>query len=270
MSQKCILTEKGLYSSLSGGNVPQHRFLFCSVILNVSVRRGYYPMAQKKTAKKGKIRAKPKLKAKVTKKPKKAKAKSPSKIKQKSAKVTNIPDSEPQMPKSPLITKQKVEDTVYAVAGENGVKVVGFLGERQNVSEFIIADKLKLDMQTIRNTLYKLHTYNVATYIRKKDRQKGWYISYWTFNKKRIRELVEDMKKMQLERLRERLQKEEDNKGIFFICSKTCAKLDFDQATEFGFKCPECGELMLQQENVRTIANLKERIKEIESTIVKV
>ncbi len=162
---------------------------------------------------------------------------------------------------------KKVEDTVFAVAGEVGVAIINFLGDQKNVSEFTIADKLKLDMQTVRNTLYKLHTHHVATYIRKKDRQKGWYISYWTFNKKRINELIENMKKMQLERLKERLRKEEASKGIFFICAKACARLDFDQATEFEFKCPECGTLLQQQENQRTIDHLREEIKRIEGTL---
>jgi transcription initiation factor IIE alpha subunit len=41
--------------------------------------------------------------------------------------------------------------------------------------------------------------------------------------------------------------------------------LDFDQATEFEFKCPECGTLLQQQENVRTIEHLKEKIQELET-----
>ena len=213
----------------------------------------------KKTTKKGSSKSKksPINKTASKKKAKKAVSK-PEEL--------EIPVVEETIPRC-IVTPKKVEDTVYAVAGDTGVKVIGFLGDKENVSEFLIADKLKLDMQTIRNTLYKLHTYTVATYIRKKDRQKGWYISYWTFNKRRIKELVEDMKKMQLEKLRERLEKEEANKGIFFICSKTCARLDFDKATEFDFKCPECGELLHQQENLRTIEHLKERIKEIEGTL---
>ncbi|MCK5283841.1 MAG: hypothetical protein KAK00_10670 [Nanoarchaeota archaeon] len=164
--------------------------------------------------------------------------------------------------KSPA--RQRTDDTIFIVAGESGVRVVNFLGDKKNVSEFVIADKLKLDMQTIRNTLYKLHTHNIASYIRKKDRQKGWYISYWTFNKKRIKEIIVNMRNMHLEKLRERLEKEEANKGVFFICPKACARLDFDQATEFEYKCPECGTLLHQQENLRTIEHLKEKIKEIE------
>jgi len=74
------------------------------------------------------------------------------------------------------------------------------------------------------------------------------------------------MKRTQLEKLRERLHKEESNKNLFFICTKACARLDFDQATEFEFKCPECGTLMQHQENSRTIEHLKEKIQEMESS----
>ncbi|MBS3136058.1 hypothetical protein J4401_03790 [Candidatus Woesearchaeota archaeon] len=161
--------------------------------------------------------------------------------------------------------QQNVPEVVHTVSGDPGVTIVSFLDGKKNVSEFVISDKLNIDMQTVRNTLYKLHTHHLATYIRKKDRQKGWYISYWTFNKPRVKELVKNMMKQQLDKLKERLDKEEKNKGIFFICSKACAKLDFDQATEFEFKCPECGTLLQQQENARTIEHLRGKIREIES-----
>jgi transcription initiation factor TFIIE subunit alpha len=201
----------------------------------------------------------------MAKKIKKMAVKKPVKLQAKKKEITEeVPENKG---KKEVLTKQQIEDTIFAVSGDIGVKVVEFLGDKENISEFIIAEKLKLDMQTIRNTLYKLHTHNVATYIRKKDRQKGWYISYWTFNKPRIKELIQNMKKMQLEKLKERLEKEEANRNVFFICSKACARLDFDQATEFEFKCPECGTLLQQQENGRTIEVLKEKIQALESDI---
>ncbi len=162
------------------------------------------------------------------------------------------------------LTNKKIQETVAQIGGETAVPIVEFLKNKKNISEFIIAEKTKLDMQTTRNTLYKLNGHNVATYIRKKDRQKGWYISYWTFNKKGVKDVIEKLKKHQLEKLSERLKKEEENKGNFFICRNACARLDFDQATEFEFKCPECGDLVHQQDNAKTIENIKAKIKELE------
>src|SRR3989338_9545794 len=163
------------------------------------------------------------------------------------------------------LTYKKIVDTVGEVAGDPAIKIVDFLKNKKNISEFVIADKTKLDMQTTRHVLYKLNNYNVASYIRKKDRKKGWYISYWTFNRRRVNELIDRLKREKLERLKDQLEREESNKDNFFICSKACARLDFDQATEFEFKCPECGSLLVQQENSKTIDNIRKRIRDIES-----
>jgi len=167
--------------------------------------------------------------------------------------------------KKMVVTNKKIQGLINEIAGELAVPIIDYLKGRKNVSEFIIADKVKLDMQTTRNLLYTLNSYNVATYIRRKDRKKGWYISYWTFNRKRVKDLIEKLRDKKIAKLKERLTKEEDNKGNFFICTGACARLDFEQATEFEFKCPECGNLLHQQDNTRTIEHLKERIQELES-----
>lgn len=164
-----------------------------------------------------------------------------------------------------VLTNKKIYGLINEIAGEKAVPIIEYLKNRKNVSEFIIADKVKLDMQTTRNILYTLNSYNVATYIRRKDRKKGWYISYWTFNRKRVKELNEKLRKDKIVKLNERLKKEEMNQGNFFICSQACARLDFEQATEFAFKCPECGKLLNQQDNTKTIENIREKIKELES-----
>jgi len=39
--------------------------------------------------------------------------------------------------------------------------------------------------------------------------------------------------------------------------------MDFEKAIDFNFKCPECGEIMQEQDNKRTIEFLQERIKEL-------
>jgi len=161
------------------------------------------------------------------------------------------------------LTNNKVFNIVSQIAGENAVRVVNYLKDKRNISEFIIAEKTKLDMQTTRNILYRLNNQNIALYIRKKDRKKGWYISYWTFDRRKVKELISRMRNEKLEKLHEQLKREEINMNNFYICTKACARLDFDQATEFEFKCPECGSLLNQQDNERTIHNIKEKIKEI-------
>lgn len=162
------------------------------------------------------------------------------------------------------ITDQTVYDVTKQVVGEDAVQIVQFLKDKKNISEFTIAEKIKAEINQIRNVLYRLHNYNLVTYIKKKDRQKGWYISYWTFNRKRVKDLIEQIKKSSLAKYRERLEKELANKDTFFMCGSACIRLGFQDATEFRFKCPECGKLLNQIDNSKTIEMLQKKIKEIE------
>lgn len=164
-----------------------------------------------------------------------------------------------------MLTNKKILETIREVSGDDGVKIAGFLKNKKNISEFVIAEKTKLDMQRTRNVLYQLNNYNIASYIRRKDRKKGWYISYWTFNRKRVKDTIEKIRQQKLEMLKDRLKREEDNMNNFYICDNACARLDFDQATQYEFKCPECGHLLSLQPNEKTILNLRERIKELQS-----
>jgi len=162
------------------------------------------------------------------------------------------------------ITDQIVQDITRETVGEDAVKIVDFLKDKKNISEFKIAEKIKGEINHIRNILYRLHSKNLVTYIKKKDRQKGWYISYWTFNRKRVKDLIDITKKDKLTMLKERLEKEEANKGNFFMCTSACIRLSFQDATEFEFKCPECGKLLNQIDNAKTIETIKKNIKELE------
>jgi transcription initiation factor TFIIE subunit alpha len=160
-----------------------------------------------------------------------------------------------------------IHNTIAQVVGEDVLQVVEYLKDKSNISEFKIAESLDEEVNRIRNMLYRLHTHNLVTYVRKKDKLKGWYISYWTLNLKTVKDLYLKMKTDQIDVLKERLEREEANLNSYFICPSFCSRLNFDAAMEYEFKCPECGRMMAQQDNSRTIVNLKKRIEEIQETM---
>src|SRR3990167_6134311 len=164
------------------------------------------------------------------------------------------------------VTNTKLHDTVKEVVGEDSLKVVEFLRDKKNISDFKIAEKVKADIHEIRNILYRLYNHNLVTYYRKKDRQKGWYISYWTFNKKRIKDLMSNLYYSKLEKFGERLKHEEANKGNIYLCPSACVRVNFEKATDFGFKCPECGSILNLQDNSKTIEFLQDQIKALYRT----
>ena len=164
------------------------------------------------------------------------------------------------------ITNGKIYETVKEVVGEDSLKVVEFLKDKKNISDFKIAEKVKSDIHEIRNILYRLYNHNLVSYYRKKDRQKGWYISYWTFNKKRIKDLMKNLYFSKIEKFTERLQVEEANRGNFYLCPNACIRVNFEKATDFEFKCPECGIILNNQDNDKTIEFLQSKIKELHAT----
>jgi transcription initiation factor TFIIE subunit alpha len=165
------------------------------------------------------------------------------------------------------LSTKLINDTVTEAVGEDAIPVIEFLRNKKNISEFIIAEKTNIEIHMVRNILYRLQRFNLATYKRKKDSKKGYYISYWTFNPKRIKDLIGELQNQKLASLRERLEREERNINGFFLCPNTCVRLDFDKSIELDFKCPECGSLLVQQDNSKTIDNIKEKIKELEGAM---
>jgi transcription initiation factor TFIIE subunit alpha len=163
------------------------------------------------------------------------------------------------------VTAKKAEQIVTDAVGADALVIVDFLKDNKNISEFVISEKTKTEIHVVRNILYRLHNYNLAQYKRKKDSKKGYYISYWTYHPKVLRDVAQKLNKNRLSHLQERLEREERNIGGFFMCASTCIRLDFEQGTENEFRCPECGELMNQQDNTRTIDFLRKEIAKLEA-----
>ncbi len=160
------------------------------------------------------------------------------------------------------LTSKIIEGVVSEVAGQEVIPLVRYLKDKRNISEFKIAQVLKTEVNFTRNMLYRLYDSNLVTFTRKKDKKKGWYIYYWTFNPKTINHLMYSLKKRRLESLKERLKRE--YAGNFYVCPDKCMRLDFEQASNFHFKCLECGKLLAYDDNKATIEQIQKEIVGIE------
>src|SRR3989344_2353404 len=163
------------------------------------------------------------------------------------------------------LSSKIIEGVVSEVAGEDVVPLVKVLKNKKNVSEFKLAENINREVNEARNMLYRLFNANLVSFIRKKDKKKGWYIYYWTFNLKRVKDLFWELKKKKSMALKERLKRELSTD--FFACDKKCIRLSFEQATDFEYKCPECGKLMHQEENKQIIEDIKKQIEELEKKL---
>ena len=161
------------------------------------------------------------------------------------------------------ITAELIKHVVTELVGEEALPIIFYLRGKKQISEFIIAEELDMEIHMVRNLLYRLLEFNIVSFIRKKDRIKGWYICYWDFNEHMIPYLAEKIRLSKIAKLKERLEREQ--RHTFYMCRNACVRMPFEKSMEFNFKCPECGELMHEQDNTRTREFIQEQLRELES-----
>jgi transcription factor E len=159
------------------------------------------------------------------------------------------------------------EELVKNVCGSNGISILKLLEGKENVSEFILAENLDMNINELRTLLYKLTEHNLITSIRKKDKQKGWYVYYWTFNFRHARDLLIRFKEEKLKDLNNKINNKEVPK---YVCPNGCISIDLENAMEIEFKCPECNSLLKLKEVKYNEEILKKKISEIEEELGKI
>jgi transcription initiation factor TFIIE subunit alpha len=163
------------------------------------------------------------------------------------------------------LTDKRIEEILVKILGEEGIPLIHKLIGKENVSEFDLATRTKLDIKVVRRLLYNLYNHNVVGFNRKKDKIKGWYIYYWTLLPESIRFSYFKMKRDMLEKLKEQMSQE--NSELFFVCPNNCVRLNFDQGMDFEFHCPECGELIHQDIEKNRIEKLQKKIDKMEKEV---
>ena len=104
------------------------------------------------------------------------------------------------------LTAKKIESILVDIVGEQGLPLIHELLGKDNISEFDLATKLKIDIKIIRKLLYILYNHNLVSFTRKKDKQKGWYIYYWTLIPENVRFNYIKRNKNLLERLKNQVE----------------------------------------------------------------
>ncbi|MFA5992589.1 MAG: hypothetical protein WC796_02710 [Candidatus Pacearchaeota archaeon] len=154
-----------------------------------------------------------------------------------------------------------LKDVALMVAGKNTGQIVDLLFDKKNVNEFLIAKKLGLTINQTRNILYKLSDEGLVSFTRKKDKKKGWYTYFWTFNTDKAlmllrKKLIED-----IDQFEHQLKSREIKR--FYIC-KTCNfEITEENALVHNFTCPECGEVYELFDNKKSINEINSQINRL-------
>ncbi|MBU3941163.1 MAG: hypothetical protein KKH88_04510 [Nanoarchaeota archaeon] len=182
-------------------------------------------------------------------------------VKKKQPKEVAEKKMEPLIPSD--LTQDQLDKLVTYVAGEIGIEIIKHMVEgKENVSEFLIAEKMEMSINEVRQVLYRLQEQNLIHSTRKKDKKKGWYIYYWTFNFVEAKSLISKLKENRVNFLKKRLEMEGSNE--FYTCRKKCIRMKYYDAIEIRFLCPECNQIMSIVDNKKQISTIQKELTILE------
>ena len=158
-----------------------------------------------------------------------------------------------------------LQDLVEELAGVGTNRIVDILYSKRDVNEFFIAKKMDLTINQVRNILYKLSADGLVTFIRKKDKRKGWYIYYWTLKIEKCLVKLEQSLINKIENLKSILNSRETKR--FYVCKSCSIEVGEEKALENGFSCEECAEIYELSDNSNQIRDTKDKIVKVEKDL---
>jgi len=146
--------------------------------------------------------------------------------------------------------------------GELAIQLTNKYYNSNGFSDEDAAKKLKIKVTEVRTALNRLHYKGIVEYIRKKNKNTGWYSYTWKFNTQKILEYLIKDKEEEINKLRLEINNMQDY--CFFSCKKGCSEFVFEIASQYNFICPDCGKEMSSLDSSVRIKKINNKIKGIE------
>jgi len=158
-----------------------------------------------------------------------------------------------------------LKSIVETLVNKQSAPIIDLLFDKKNVNEFLIAKKLKLTINQTRNILYKLSDYGLVSFIRKKDKRKGWYIYFWTLNTYQSLKLLEENLRKELSNLELQLKNRAEKR--YYVCNTCSLEINEETALLNNYVCPECEEVYQLSHNKELISDLEKNIAKVKKEL---
>ena len=161
------------------------------------------------------------------------------------------------------LSNHQVNKLLEELVGRDGVLVLKACDLKKGITDEGIAKKTKLTLPIIRSQLNQLHYRGLIRYNREKNAETNWYTYTWFSNANKIKTVLAGEWSGYLEKLVKQMDFESNY--IFYSCGNGCGKLPFELASEYDFKCPDCGKELRNINNKEKIKELFGEIKEVKT-----
>ncbi|MCF7910239.1 hypothetical protein K9L16_01025 [Candidatus Pacearchaeota archaeon] len=158
-----------------------------------------------------------------------------------------------------------LKEVVVIIVGKQSEAIADILLSKKHVNEFIIAKKMDITINQVRNILYKLSDQGIVSYIRKKDKKKGWYTYFWKFENLKALEFLRAIYVKKIETILNQINNRESK--VFYICERCKIELTEQNALLSDFTCNECGDIFTIKDNTDLLKQLKKGLKRYEQDL---
>ena len=178
---------------------------------------------------------------------------------------TMVKENNPKKQEDSKVLKKFLQDVVSSIAGKLAEEMVNLLNSKKHVNEFIVAKKMDITVNQVRNMLYKLSDYGIVSYIRKKDRRKGWYTYFWRIEPLKSLEVLKDIVGKRISQIKNQISQREKN--VFYICNRCNIEMDEENSLLNNFTCPECGSVFEIRDNSKLLKEFRKNLAKSEEEL---
>ena len=161
--------------------------------------------------------------------------------------------------------KDLLKEVISIVAGKQAEEIVDLLDTQKHVNEFILAKKLNLTINQVRNILYKISDYGLVSSIRKKDKRKGWYTYFWKIEIVKSLEFLKENLLKKIENVEHQIRSRETKR--FYVCERCHIELSEENALLNNFTCTECGAVLTLRDNTKLLKELRKTKERMEKDL---
>ncbi|RLE57874.1 MAG: hypothetical protein DRJ40_01300 [Thermoprotei archaeon] len=156
------------------------------------------------------------------------------------------------------------------IGDDTAEKVLDVLVSRGPMTDEEIAQVSGLHINQVRRILQKLAEEGFITFTVPQTGRVGAQ-QMWSIDMSALRHVLHRRIREVIEKLRERLRYESEL-GAYFTCEKCGGHYTMDQAMEFEFRCPLCGDYLIQESTeslVKAINSVIEKLKVAEQKVAR-
>jgi len=131
--------------------------------------------------------------------------------------------------------KKFLREAVAIIVGKQSEGIADLLNTKKHMNEFLIAKKLDLTVNQTRNLLYKILNYGLVSFIRKKDKKKGWYTYFWKIEVLKSLEFLRSTLVKRTDQINYQIKSRETKE--FYICKRCNIEFNEENALSYNFTC---------------------------------